>query len=341
MIGVPRFLAIPGGEPFPAADHVLEGGSRTGDRHPGQPLIDPQWPDGRPGHRPARRYLSPMTHIAFLGTGLLGGALVEAAARRGDRLTVWNRTVERARALEPFGVRVAASPADAVRDATRVHLVLKDDAVVEEVLAALRPSLGRDTIVVDHTTTQPALTAERARRLNAEGVRYLHCPVFIGPAAARAGRGTILAAGPRELFDAVRSDLARMAQHVEYLGERPDLAAVHKLCGNAFIIGLTALVADVFAVAAGADVAPADALRVLGFFDPAAVLAGRGKHMAAGDFSPSFELAMARKDVRLMLETAGSQPLAALPAIAERMDALIAAGHGADDMAVLGRDAVG
>jgi len=286
-------------------------------------------------------YLSPMTHIAFLGTGLLGSALVEAAARRGDRITVWNRTAERARALEPFGVRVAASPADAVRDATRVHLVLKDDAVVEEVLAALRPSLGRDAIVVDHTTTQPALTAERARRLNAEGVRYLHCPVFIGPAAARAGRGTILAAGPRQLFDAVRSDLARMAQHVEYLGERPDLAAVHKLCGNAFIIGLTALVADVFAVAAGADVAPADALRVLGFFDPAAVLAGRGKHMAAGDFSPSFELAMARKDVRLMLETAGSQPLAALPAIAERMDALIAAGHGADDMAVLGRDAVG
>jgi 3-hydroxyisobutyrate dehydrogenase-like beta-hydroxyacid dehydrogenase len=281
-----------------------------------------------------------MTHTAFLGTGLLGAALVEAAARRGDRITVWNRTAERARALEPFGVRVAGTPADAVRDAARVHLVLKDDAVVEDVIAALRPALGPETVVVDHTTTQPALTAERSRRLDADGVRYLHCPVFIGPAAARAGKGTILAAGPRPLFDAVRDDLARMAARVEYLGERPDLAAVHKLCGNTFIIGLTALVADVFTVAAGAEVAPADALQVLGHFDPSAVLSGRGKHMAAGDFTPSFELAMARKDVRLMLETAAPRPLAALPAIAERMDALIAEGHGAEDMAVLGRDAV-
>jgi len=282
-----------------------------------------------------------MTHIAFLGTGLLGSAFVEAAAKRGDRITVWNRTIERARALEPLGVQVATTPAEAVRDATRVHLVLKDDAVVEEVIAALRPGLAGDAIITDHTTTQPALTAERSRRLNAEGVRYLHCPVFIGPAAARAGKGTILASGERALFDAVRDDLARMAERVEYFGERPDLAAVFKLCGNAFIIGLTALVADVFTVAAGADVDPSDALRVLGVFDPAAVLAGRGKAMAAGDFAPAFELAMARKDVRLMLETAAGRPLAALPGVAERMDALIAAGHGADDMAVLGRDAVG
>ena len=281
-----------------------------------------------------------MTHIAFLGTGLLGGALVEAAAKRGDRITAWNRTIERARALEPFGVRVAETPADAARGAARVHLVLKDDAVVDEVVAALRPALDDGVVIVDHTTTQPALTAERSRRLNGDGVRYLHCPVFIGPAAARAGRGTILAAGPPAHYEAVRAALARMAERVEYLGERPDLAAVLKLCGNAFIIGLTALVADAYTVAAGAGVAPAEVLRVLGFFDPAAVLSGRGRHMAAGDFSPSFELAMARKDVRLMLETAGLRPLAALPAIAARMDALVAEGYGADDMAVLGRDAV-
>src|SRR5215204_1861373 len=195
-----------------------------------------------------------MDNIAFLGTGLLGSGFVEAAARRGDQLTVWNRTIDKARALEPLGVRVATTPADAVRGATRVHLVLKDDAVVDEVVAALRPGLAADAIVVDHTTTQPARTAERARRLNADGVRYLHCPVFIGPAAARAGKGIILAAGPRALFDAVQPELQRMAERVEYFGERPDLAAVYKLCGNAFIIGITGLVADVCAVAGAADV---------------------------------------------------------------------------------------
>ena len=47
---------------------------------------------------------------------------------------------------------------------------------------------------------------------------------------------------------------------------------------------------------------------------------------------------MARKDVRLMIETAGSRPLATLPGIAARMDALIASGHGAQDLAIIGKD---
>jgi 3-hydroxyisobutyrate dehydrogenase-like beta-hydroxyacid dehydrogenase len=281
-----------------------------------------------------------MAHIAFLGTGLLGGALVEAALQRGDRVTVWNRTSAKARALEAFGARVADSPADAVRGVARVHLVLKDDAVVEQVVAALRPGLAVETIIVDHSTTQPALTAERSRRLNSEGVRYLHCPVFIGPPAARQSQGTILVAGPRDLFDAVHSDLSRMAERVEYFGERPDLAAVFKLCGNAFIVGINALVADVFAVAAGSRVASADALRVVEFFNPSTVVTARGAKMVAGDFTPTFELAMARKDVRLMLEAAGRTPLAALPRIAERLDALIAEGHEHDDLAVIGIDSV-
>jgi 3-hydroxyisobutyrate dehydrogenase len=281
-----------------------------------------------------------MARIAFIGTGLLGSALAEAAARRGEHVTAWNRTIEKARALEPFGVRVADSPADAVRGAERVHLVLKDDQVVEDIIAAVRAGLSATSVIVDHTTTQPARTARRATRLNAEGVQYLHCPVFIGPAAARAGTGTILASGPRALYDRVSEPLARMAQRVEYLGERPDLAAVYKLCGNAMIIGVSAMAADLFAVAAGAGVAPADAIRIREIVNPP-ILSARAEHMVAHDFAPSFELTMARKDVRLMLETAGSRPLAALTAIASRMDALIAEGHGSEDLAVLGVDSAG
>ncbi|HEY0778035.1 MAG TPA: NAD(P)-binding domain-containing protein [Gemmatirosa sp.] len=280
-----------------------------------------------------------MSSIAFLGTGLLGSAFVEAALGRGDRVTVWNRTADKARALEAFGATAAATPADAVRGAERVHLVLKDDGVVDEVVAALRADLAEDTVVVDHTTTQPARTAERAARLNAEGVRYLHCPVFIGPPVARAGQGTILASGPRALFDTVEPALARMAARVAYLGERADLAATYKLCGNTIIVGLSAILADVFAVAGGSDVPAPDALRVLDYLDLGAMVNGRGRAMAAGNFAPNFELAMARKDVGLMMETAGGRPLAALPAIAARMDALIAEGRGGDDLGVLARGA--
>jgi 3-hydroxyisobutyrate dehydrogenase-like beta-hydroxyacid dehydrogenase len=281
-----------------------------------------------------------MPHTAYLGTGLLGSALVEAAAKRGERLTVWNRTADKARALEPLGVTVAETPADAVRGADVVHLVLRDDPVVDAVVAALRPGLAADATIVDHTTTQPARTAERARRLATEGVRYLHCPVFIGPAAARAGQGVVLASGPRALFDAVEPALARMAPRLAYLGERPDAAAVLKLCGNAFIIGLSALVADVLTVAGGAGVGPQEALRVLEFLDLSAAANGRGRNMAAGNFEAAFELAMARKDVRLMIETAGAGPLAALPGIGARMDALIDEGQGGFDLGVLARDAV-
>jgi 3-hydroxyisobutyrate dehydrogenase-like beta-hydroxyacid dehydrogenase len=282
-----------------------------------------------------------MTPIAFLGTGLLGGALAEAAAKRGDQVAVWNRTAEKARALEQFGITVAPTPADAVRGAKRVHLVLKDDAVVADVIARLRPGLEADAIIVDHTTTLPALTAERVKVLNTAGVHYLHCPVFIGPVTARLGQGTILVAGPRTLYDQVKDDLARMATKVEYTGERGDLAAVYKLCGNAFIIGINALVADVFSVATGANVPPQEALRVVQFFDPGATITGRGKNMAAKVYTPTFELEMARKDVRLMIETAGTKPLSSLPSIAARMDVLIAEGHGGEDLAVMGKDSVG
>jgi 3-hydroxyisobutyrate dehydrogenase len=281
-----------------------------------------------------------MSNIAFLGTGLLGGAFAEAAAKRGDTVTVWNRTVEKARPLEAFGVRVAPTAAQAVRGAERVHLVLKDDPVVDEVIAAVRPALDRSTIIIDHTTTQPKATAARAVRLNAEGVKYLHCPVFIGPPAARQAKGSILVSGPQALFDAVREPLSRMAERVQYFGERPDLAAVLKLCGNALYIGINSVVADAFAVGKGADVDAARVLDILEFFDAGAIIASRGKTMVSREFTPTFELVMARKDVRLMIETAGRQPLSALPCLAQRMDSLIGQGHGVDDLAVLAKASV-
>jgi len=281
-----------------------------------------------------------MAQIAFLGTGLLGGAFAEAAATRGDTVKAWNRTPDKAQALARFGVQAAATPADAVRGAARVHLVLKDDAVVEEVIAAARPALAPDAVIIDHTTTLPALTAQRAQRLAGEGIKYLHCPVFMGPPAARKALGSMLACGPRPLFDSVQGELAKMTGKIEYLGERSDLAAVHKLFGNAMIIGVSAVLADILTIAQASQVPGEDAIKLLGLLDLNAMVAGRGDNMAKGNFTPSFELSMARKDVRLMLQACGDRPLAALPAIAARMDQLIAAGHGAKDPAVLAIDAL-
>ena len=281
-----------------------------------------------------------MSTIAFLGTGLLGGAFAEAAAKRGDTVTAWNRSPDKVRALKQFGVIAAATPAEAVRGASRVHLILKDDAVVEAVLAVARAGLAPDAIIIDHSTTLPTLTTARAARLKAEGVKYLHCPVFMGPAAARKAQGSMMAAGPKVLFDAVQADLAKMTGRLEYLGERADLAAVKKLCGNAMIVGIGAVIADVLTMAKASQVSAEEALQVFGLFDINSMVNVRGANMAKGNFIPTFELTMARKDVQLMLDTAGDRPLAVLPLVAKRMDQLIAAGHGAKDSSVLGIDAV-
>ena len=281
-----------------------------------------------------------MARIAFLGTGLLGGAFAQAAAQRGDTVTAWNRSADKVAALAPFGVKAAATAADAVRGAQRVHIVLKDDAVVEAVIAAALPGLEPGAVLLDHTTTLPVLTAARAARLAAQGVAYLHCPVFMGPAAARNAQGSMMVAGPKALFDRVQAALAAMTTRLEYMGERTDLAAANKLFGNAMILSVSAAMADILTLAQASDVDAQNAAKLLGMLDLNAMVAGRGVNMAKGNFEPSFELDMARKDVRLMLETAGARPLAALPAIAARMDQLIAAGHGAKDACVLGIDAL-
>lgn len=281
-----------------------------------------------------------MARIAFLGTGLLGSAFAEAAAKRGDQVTVWNRSADKAQALSQFGIAVAASPAAAVRDAARVHLVLKDDAVVDAVIAMARAGLVADAVLVDHSTTLPALTAERAQRLAAAGVKYLHCPVFMTPLAARNAKGSMLVSGPRAVFDTVAADLAAMTGRLEYQGERSDLAAAKKLFGNALILSLSAVMADMLTLAQATGVDGQEAIDVAALFDLNGIAAMRGGAMAQGKFAPSFELAMARKDIGLMLQMAGARPLAVLPGMAARMDQLIAAGHGADDFTILARDAL-
>ncbi|MEO8480319.1 MAG: NAD(P)-dependent oxidoreductase [Gemmatimonadota bacterium] len=281
-----------------------------------------------------------MPNIAYLGTGLLGAAFVEAAIGRGDAVTVWNRTSSKAKFLESLGATCAATPADAVRAAERIHLVLRDDEAVDEVVAALRPGLQPGAVIIDHSTNAPDQTAQRVKRLHEEGVAYLHCPVFIGPAAARAGKGIILACGPNALFERVRSALERQADRVEYLGEDGGRAAVYKLAGNAYIVGIAALIADVFAVAGGGGIPPEEILELFGWFDAGRVVAGRGASMARGDFTPSFELTMARKDVGLMLDAAGDLPMAMLAGLAARMDQLIAEGHGGQDFGVLALDSL-
>ena len=111
-----------------------------------------------------------------------------------------------------------------------------------------------------------------------------------------------------------------MTGKVWYVGERKDLAAVYKLAGNSIFFALAAAMADVLAIGAGAGVSPEQMLALFDVFKPGASLAFIGQRVAkAGEGTASFELLMARKDARLMQETAGSVPTISLPAICAAM----------------------
>jgi 3-hydroxyisobutyrate dehydrogenase-like beta-hydroxyacid dehydrogenase len=274
--------------------------------------------------------------IAFLGTGLMGSAFVRALLARGEAVTVWNRTRSRAEPLAKEGAVVADDPAQAVRDARRVHLALLDDAVVDDVLAQLLPALEAGAVIVDHSTTATQPTAARARRMQQMGVKFLHAPVFMGPSNALDATGSMFVAGPQAVFDEVRPDLQRMTDKLRYVGERPDLAAAYKLFGNMLLMFVASGIADVLSLARAVDVDPIDAVSVFADFNAAAQVSVRGQRMASGSFLPAaFELSAARKDVRLMLDSAAAAggSLHVLPAIAARFDQIIAAGYGDADLA--------
>lgn len=281
--------------------------------------------------------------IAFFGMGMLGSGFVRALRRRGEEVQVWNRTLAKAQALEAHGAKAFTAPADAARGATRIHLSLSDDAAVDEVLERASSGFASDVVIVDHTTTSASGTVTRAARWAARGVTFVHAPVFMGPQNALDSTGIMLVSGDPAHVGPLKPALAAMTGKLEDVGARVDAAAAYKLLGNLFLMFLTTGLADLLGLAKAMDVSPADASKLFDIFNPGATIGTRMKRILDGKFSEaSWELGMARKDARLMLDEAKAKnvPLAVLPAIAARMDAVIAQGHGHDDWTVLAKDSL-
>lgn len=275
-----------------------------------------------------------MATVAVLGTGLLGSGMVESLLGKGQKVRVWNRSAAKVQPLVKKGAVAARDPADAVSGVERVHLVLTADDAVDSVIAALRPGLGAGVPVIDHSTNLPERVVARCASLRAAGVNYLSAPVFMSPDNAREATGMMLLAGPKQEADALQEPLSAMTGKLWYVGERADLAAFHKLSGNALLIALTGTMGDLLAMGAASGLAPADVLSLFDVWKVGAAIPFLGQRVAAaGDGPPSFELQMARKDVGLMLETAGDARLSVLPAVAAAMDRALEAGMGQRDFA--------
>lgn len=279
---------------------------------------------------------------AFLGMGLLGSNFVQALRRRSEAVTVWNRSPGRTDKVASVGALVATSPAEAVRGATRVHLTLKDDAAVDQVLAAARPGFGPGLVIVDHTTTTVEGTVKRTAYWRAEGFTYVHAPVFMGPGNALEGTGTMMVSGDRGLFDRLAPALSPMTGTLKWVGEEVGQAAALKLVGNSLILTLSAGLTDVIALAGSLGVDRTEVSRLFEDLGVTSWIPTRLKRLYDSDpASPTWELQMARKDAGVMMDTAkeAGKPLTVIPALAAQMDDLIARGDGALDYTVIAREA--
>jgi 3-hydroxyisobutyrate dehydrogenase len=270
----------------------------------------------------------------------MGSSFVRRLRANGHEVNVWNRSAAKARALEEDGAKAFDTPAAALAGAERIHLSLSDDASVDAVLEPIASAIPKSTWIVDHTTTAVTPTAERIARWNARERVFVHAPVFMGPANALEGTGLMLVSGEESRNAALLADLQKMTGTVLYLGEAPERAAAFKLFGNLTLIGMMGVLGDVNRLAHAVGIPTAEAFSLFKHFNPGLFLPARAARIEAGDFSsPSFELSMARKDVRLMIEEAqrGGMELFVMPGVAALFDAAIARGEGALDSAAAAR----
>jgi 3-hydroxyisobutyrate dehydrogenase len=278
--------------------------------------------------------------IAFFGTGLMGSGFVRRLRASGHEVNVWNRTAAKAHALEAHGARAFDDPAAALAGAERIHLSLSDDESVDAVLEPIAAAIPKAMWIVDHTTTAVTPTAERIARWNSRSRTFVHAPVFMGPANALEGTGLMLVSGEKSRHDALLPELQKMTGNVVYLGEVPERAAAFKLFGNLTLIGIMGVLGDVNRLAHAVGIPTSEAFSLFKHFNPGQMLSARAARIESGDVtSPSFEVSMARKDVRLMIEEArrGGVDLFVMPGVAAMFDAAIARGEGALDAVAAAR----
>ena len=279
--------------------------------------------------------------IAFLGTGLLGANFTRALLKKGEKVNVWNRTPDKAKALEVYGANAFEQLAEAVRGANRIHLTVSDDQAVDEVLAKAAGSFEPGVIIIDHTTTSSPGAARRSAYWKNKGFTYIHAPVFMGPPNALEGTGVMLVSGDQQVVKMLEPELSRMTGKLWNLGEQPEKAASIKLLGNLFHICLTGGIADLLTLAGSLKIPAPEIGTLLEVLNPAVVAQGRIKKITSNTFDqPSWELSMARKDARLMIEQAGTthETLMVIPAVAKKMDAWLEKGHAKDDWTIISQN---
>ena len=282
--------------------------------------------DGRAGH----------ARVAVLGTGIMGSAMARNLVGAGLSTTVWDRSPAATRPLAEAGAQVAASPAEAVRDAGVVITMLPTADVVNSVIFGdgVAGAFAEGAVWAQMGTIGVTATAEIAGRLGTvrPGVLFVDAPVSGSKGPAEAGQLLILASGPGAAEAATQPVFAAIGRKTVWLGEAGQGSRL-KLVVNAYMSILIEGVAEALELAGRLGIDPAELEEAISGGPLDAPIADAKLHqMARGDYAPEFPLEWALKDVDLAIGAAGGTSLPLLTALSGQWHAAVNAGHGREDV---------
>lgn len=275
-----------------------------------------------------------MARVAVLGMGIMGGPMARNLLRAGHKVSVWNRTEEKARALEDDGAEVTGSPADAVTGAEIVITMLADARAVDAVMldAGALDAIPDGALWLQTSTVGLEATERLAARAEELGIAFVDAPVLGSSKPAEDGELVVLASGPDEARPRCEPVFDAIARSHMWLGEA-GLGTRLKLVANNWILCTVENIAETFVLAEKLGVDPRRFLEVIaggGMDMPYAHV--KGEMILKGEFPPSFPLRLARKDAALIVEAAGDVDLPLARATSAQFDRAFELGHGDEDM---------
>jgi 3-hydroxyisobutyrate dehydrogenase-like beta-hydroxyacid dehydrogenase len=248
--------------------------------------------------------------IAFIGLGNMGAPMARNLINAGHQLALFNRTRSRAEEFaKDDNVRIADTPADAVKDADVLITMLSDDAALRVVAHAQNgffDVLAPSTIHISMSTISVALSRAAAAHHAKNNKKYVAAPVFGRPDAAAAAKLFIVAAGAKEILDRCQPIFDTLGQRTFVVSDDPRAANVIKLTGNFLITTVIESLAESFALADKSGVPRTTLLDVLtSTLFNAPIYKNYGSIIAADKYEPvGFSMPLGFKDNRLLINHA-------------------------------------
>jgi len=266
--------------------------------------------------------------VALLGLGIIGKAWADNLAADGVPLALWNRTPKE---IPNF----VADPAEAVRDATHIFVVVSDAAAVADVIDRIAPVLRPGQLFLQCSTITPTAVRATAEVVAKTGATFLDAP-FTGSKPAAEQRQTVYyIGGAEEALEQARPVLARLSKTILHVGPVGAGAAL-KLAMNVNIAEVAQALSESLTLARSAGISDEVYFEALKANASHSGVAGlKEPKLRAGDFSPQFSLKHMYKDLRQARELAEGRPLPQLDRLTAIYEAGMARGWGEQDFTAL------